>query len=423
MDLLAADVVDRFHRRDLARQFEKIGDDAARRLQPLYSVEFGGLPENERAAALDAVLDALTEADLSDRALFDADGDAIKLAARVREQVPDLARRAGLGEGATALYREVLGQSCIALVSIVRRLPEFQSRALSELLGRTASLADDIGLVLERLPRVSLDAPRGSQHDSEFRHRYLELVSSELDKLHLFGVDTHHYRPTTRVSVAYFSLTVTGTARGARRGPRDEDWFTNRRDGDTSGVRVEDALATASRTLLRGDAGSGKTTLLQWAAVNCARGGFTGRLAEWNGRVPFFVRLRSYGDRRPPRPEEFPAGVARPDPRADAGRLGAPAAHRERRAAGGRRGRAGPRARARVREWLGRLVAAYPDLPVVVTSRPAPADGAAARPARGPRSRTGCDAGPAQGPHAERILARSRARGVPVCRGGSCPSG
>ncbi|HEX6360730.1 NACHT domain-containing protein [Actinophytocola sp.] len=371
VDLLGVAVVDRFHRRDLARQFEKIGDDAARRLQPLYSVEFGELPENERAAALAAVLDALTEADLSDRSLFAADVDAMKLAGRVRDQVPDMARRAGLSEGAAALYREVLGQSCIALVSVVRRLPEFQSRALSELLSRTTSLADDIGLVLERLPRTSLDAPQGSQHDNEFRRRYLSLVSSELDKLDLFGVDTHHYRPRTRVSVGYFSLTVTGSTRGARQDWRDEDWFANRRD--TSGVRVEDALATASRTLLRGDAGSGKTTLLQWVAVNCARGGFTGQLAGWNGRVPFFVRLRSYGDRQPPRPEEFPSGVADPI----LGLMPDGWVHRQlpRNAVLLVDGvdELVPAQRARVREWLGRLAVAYPDLPVVVTSRPAAA--------------------------------------------------
>lgn len=370
VDLLAVAVVDRFHRRDLARQFEQIGDEAARRLQPLYSVEFGELPENERAAALAAVVDALTKADLSDQALFAADVDPIKLAARVRARLP--ASRAALSDGATALYRAVLDQSCIALVSVVRRLPEFHARAASELLGRTASLADDIGAVLARLPRTSLDAPRGREHDSEFLARYLGLVSSALDQLDLFGVDTHHFRPRTRVSVAYFSLTVTGSTRGTRYDRRDEDWFADRR-GDTSGVRVEDALATAPRTLLRGDAGSGKTTLLQWVAVNCARGGFTGQLAAWNGRVPFFVRLRSYGDCHPPRPEEFPVGVADPI----VGVMPEGWVHRQLSSNAvllvDGVDELVPSQRARVRDWLARLVTAYPDLPVVVTSRPAAA--------------------------------------------------
>jgi predicted NACHT family NTPase len=76
-----------------------------------------------------------------------------------------------------------------------------------------------------------------------------------------------------------------------------------------SSQRAEAALAESPRTLLRGDAGSGKTTLLQWLAVTAARSGFTGPLADWNGCVPFLVRLRSYADRPLPRPEQLLAGV------------------------------------------------------------------------------------------------------------------
>lgn len=374
VDIMASSVSDRFHRRGLARQFEQIGDEAARRLQPLYSTEFGDLPENERAATLEAVVDALKEADLSDRTLFYVDVDPIKLAIRVRNQIPDMATRAGLGEGASALYRAILDQVCIALVSIVRRLPEFEVRVATELLSRTTSLAEDIGLVLERLPRTSLDAPRGRQNDNEFLRRYLELVSSDLDRLNLFGVDTHHYRPRTRVSVAYFSLTVTGRTRGARSDRiQDEEWFTGRRNADIGGVRVEDALAIAPRTLLRGDAGSGKSTLLQWVAVNCARGGFTGRLAAWNGRTPFFVRLRSYGDRPPPRPEELPESVADQI----IGLMPEGWVHRQLvdnavLLVDGVDELA-PAQRGRIREWLGRISNSYPDLPIIVTSRPAAA--------------------------------------------------
>lgn len=376
VDLLSVSVVDRFHRRDLTRQFEKIGDEAARRLQPLYAVEFGELPENERAATLDAVLMALQEADLSDRSLFEADVDPIKLAMRVRGHVPDMTRRAGLSADASVLYKAVLDQCCIALVSIVSRLPEFQARVSSELLGRTASLAEDISLILERLPRTSLDAPEGRQNDNEFRRRYLELVSTELDRLDLFGIDTHHYRPRTRVSVAYFSLTVTGRIRESRsRRVHDDEWFSGRRHDGTGGMRVEDALAIAPRTLLRGDAGSGKSTLLQWVAVNCARGGFSGSLAAWNGRVPFFVRLRSYGDRPPPRPEELPESVAdqiiglMPDgwvhrQLADNAILLVDGVDE-----------LAPAQRGRVREWLGRVAGSYQNLPIIVTSRPAAASG------------------------------------------------
>jgi hypothetical protein len=143
----------------------------------------------------------------------------------------------------------------------------------------------------------------------------------------------------------------------------------------TSSLRAEAALAASPRTLLRGDAGSGKTTLLQWLAVTAARGGFSGPLAEWNGSVPFLVRLRSYADRALPRPEQLLAGVA--DPLVDL--LPPGWVHRQLRS-----GRALllvdgvdeliPAQRRTVRTWLRGLLAEYPTLRVVVTSRPGAAD-------------------------------------------------
>ena len=48
--------------------------------------------------------------------------------------------------------------------------------------------------------------------------------------------------------------------------------------------------------------------------MTAARGRFTGKLADWNGRVPFPIRLRSFAAEPLPRPEEFVATH-----RADAG--------------------------------------------------------------------------------------------------------
>lgn len=238
-----------------------------------------------------------------------------------------------------------------------------------------SSITADVGQVLQRLPRTSLDAPHGTGHDAEFRHRYLECVSAELDNLELFGIDVHRYQPRTQVSVAYFSLTVTSNDRPARygRGPADDDWFGERRDGGTTGVRVEAALSERPRTLLRGEAGSGKTTLLQWLAVNCARGSFTGPLASWNGRVPFLVRLRSHADRALPEPGAFLADVGR----MSAGLMPNSWVDRQL-ATNGLLLVDGvdelvPSQRRGVKTWLGQLCRAFPELPIVVTSRPSAA--------------------------------------------------
>jgi hypothetical protein len=144
--------------------------------------------------------------------------------------------------------------------------------------------------------------------------------------------------------------------------------------GESSGMRVETGLSGASRVLLRGEAGSGKTTLLRWLAVTAARGAFSGELADWNGLTPLLVKLREYSGRTPPAPDAMLDGIAGPitgimprgwvERQLDSGRAlllidGVDELlDRERRA---------------VRDWLRRLLMAYGDVRVVVTSRPAAA--------------------------------------------------
>lgn len=368
-EMLAVSVTDILIRRKLSRQLEDVVDQVADRLSPLYEQEFRGVPQEERAAALTTVTDTLVAADFSDDALFAADVDPRKLASAIRTRMPDVAGRAGLSEGAANLYDHLLDQCCLALVHIAQQLPEFAPRASGEQLARLSRLADDVGEVLRRLPRTSLTAPAGTELDAEFRDRYLATVSRRLDHLHLLGVDPQH-SPRTRVSVAYLSLTV--TADGVRDVRRGEDrWFADRADQrERGGVRAEDALAEHRRTLLLGEAGLGKTTLLQWLGVHSARGTFTGPLAGWNGRVPFLIRLREHADGGLPAPEEFLRGVAD----ADAGLMPQGWVHRQ------LADRAlllvdgvdevAPAQRRKVRRWFEDLVDDYPELPIVVTSRP-----------------------------------------------------
>jgi NACHT domain len=380
VDLVQIGVRDHFKQRKLLRQLEELADQIAERLRPVYEQDFRELPENERAAALQAVADALLAADLTDETLFAADVDALKLARLVRARVP--VRRVGLAEPAEQLYQAVLDQSCLTLVQVVKQLPAFTPRALAELLERSSEVMARLTEVLDRLPRTTLDAPRGSEDDAEFRLRYLAHISETLDELEQFGLDVRRYQPRTLVSVAYLSLQVsTGPGRRGRGERPEERWFTNSHRSvptgseGSSSLRVEAALAEAPRTLLRGEAGSGKTTLLQWLAVTAARSGFSGPLAECNGFVPFLVRLRSYADRALPRPEQLLAGVA--DPLVDL--LPPGWVHRQLRS-----GRAlllvdgvdelVPAQRRAVRTWLRGLLAQYPMLRVVVTSRPRAAE-------------------------------------------------
>ncbi len=244
-DLVRLHVRDHFQQRKLVRQLEDLADQIAERLRPVYEHDFRTVAENERTAAVLAVVDARAAADLTDATLCAVDADARKLARLVRERVP--VRRVGLAEPAERLYDAVLDESCMALVQVVKHLPAFQPRALAELLARFSQVVEGIAEVLHRLPRTTLDAPQGSEHDEEFRARYLTHVSGTLDELEQFGIDVRRYKPRTLVSVAYLSLQVSTDPGRRNCGDRpDERWFTDGRrtvTGGSSSLRAEASLA------------------------------------------------------------------------------------------------------------------------------------------------------------------------------------
>ncbi|MET9828318.1 NACHT domain-containing protein [Streptomyces sp. NPDC006385] len=368
--------------RSVERQFEEIADAVFDRLAPFLEREFRGLEEGGRRAVVDGVCDTFAAADLSDKAMLAADVNPAEIVRRVTGSVR---APVGLSEAETRLYEVLFAECCEYYVRIVRGLPVFEERALTELLARTTSLGAEIARVLERLPDRSLFAPEGADRDGEFRRRYLELVSTSLDEVELFRRTSDRAAAQARLSVAYVSLRASGddgTRRraGGLRGrsmpllrPDMSDWEEGGRS-EAAGMRVEAALGGASRVLLRGEAGSGKTTLLRWLAVMAARGAFTGELAGWNGLTPVFVKLREYSGRTLPTPEAMLDSVA--------GHITGvmPKAWVERQLAEGRAlllidgvDELLDGERRAVREWLRKLLVAYGEVRVVITSRPAAA--------------------------------------------------
>nr|WSY51475.1 NACHT domain-containing protein [Streptomyces sp. NBC_00886] len=360
--------------RSVERQFEEIADAVAARVEPLLSHEFPGLAENERLAAIQAVTDTFTHADLSDEAVLESDADAVGLVRRIRGEAPS---PVGLGEAAEHYYELLFAECCECYVRILRRLPVFTERAVAELLSRTTSLGAELARVLERLPARSLYAPEGTDEDKAFLLEYLALVSRSLDEVELFRLASEQVT-RAKLSVAYVSMRATsddGRRRTAlvsrpllRTGLRDWE------EPEGTGMRVESALGGTSRVLLRGEAGSGKTTLMQWLAVTAARSSFSGPLGGWNGLIPVLVKLRRYAGRELPLPEALLDGVAGSltghmpkgwmDRALQDGRVLLLVDGVDELLAGERRA---------VREWLRGLLAAYPDIRVVITSRPAAA--------------------------------------------------
>ncbi|MEV4352585.1 NACHT domain-containing protein [Actinoplanes sp. NPDC049596] len=354
-ELLQQSARDEFTRRRGERQIESVVDEVAERLTPLISTRFAALPPNEAVAALDAVADTFRRADLTDDALFAADLDPVRLAAHLRAAAPP----AGLSELAQRLYDLALDDCARCFTQFVVRTAPFGHRAAVEMLARLTELT---GVMSETLRHLAV----GGLVTADFRPRYAEVLTSKLNVLELVGVETQ-FRPRTTLSVAYISLAVTGdgpaaTPRFALRHARPEE--------AAGSERVEQALATRRRILIRGEAGAGKSTLLRWLAVTAAGDGFTGPLAEWNGRVPFLIKLRSWPAALPT-PEQFLTGVADPI----AGTMPPGWVHRQ--LAEGRGlllvdgvDELPADRRPHVRTWLRDLLDAYPRSLVVVTSRP-----------------------------------------------------
>lgn len=344
-ELVRSQWTDTLSRRKALAQLDRMVNEVLERLLDRARQDFRDLDEHELTAAALAVGDTLAEADLSDRSLFEADLDARRLAIAVRAKVP---APIGLGEDALAVYHRLLDLACLCLVRMVTQLKPFPARAAAETLARLTGLAEQLAVILDRLPFTTLDAPEGADHDEDFRFRYLDLISTRWDVLELFGLPLRH-RARVKLSVAYLNLTATGA------------------------TRLSTSLAGAARTFVRGEAGSGKTTLLRWLAVTAARNAFEGDLASWNGCVPFLIKLRSFADApRFPRPSELfdqaddPVFALQPPQWAHRNLLSGkalvlidgvdelPAVRRN-----------------EIRLWLDSWLAAYPKARFVITSRPA----------------------------------------------------
>jgi hypothetical protein len=185
---------DQIARRRVERQLADIADSVTERLLPFCRHELRGLSDSDKTAALAEAVHTLEQADLSDRALFAADMDPLTLSRQIRVTLPTRGLERQLGEAGARFYNVVLDECCDCLVRIVLQLPQFGPRASAEMLVRLSGVAEQIGLVLNRLPTRSLYAPDGSANDEEFTLRYLETASHSLDVLELFGLRLERFQ-------------------------------------------------------------------------------------------------------------------------------------------------------------------------------------------------------------------------------------
>lgn len=233
--------------------------------------------------------------------------------------------------------------------------------------GHGALAGQDVRIGTVYLQQASDAGARTLTDRRSFDERYRRYVAERHAKLEVAGLDLsradHACWP---LDAAYLSLEL---AEASQR------WTEPDEESKPPTVvvkRAEQALAGRPRVLVRGLAGGGKTTLLQWLAVATAGDRLPAELADWKGRTPFILSLRTVTRRGPlPRPRGFlaamGASLADAQPEGWADRLlsrgealvlidGVDEVPQEQRDA--------------TRAWLRELLASYPEARFVVTTRP-----------------------------------------------------
>ena len=206
--------------------------------------------------------------------------------------------------GEKALYRQAVGIVSDRLIEAAPNVEGFALSTAFETLRRLEDIAKQLGF----------ERDREIQAADEFVGHYRQVVQDELNALEIFGhARTDDLTSQQSLSMAYITLSV---MREAGEEEEESARFGRGKFGRLTAEpkqllsRVDGALCDCRRVVIRGSAGTGKSTLMQWLAVKAAKQSFEGKLADWNSKIPFFIRLRNLVGGQFPTPEKFPVMVA-----------------------------------------------------------------------------------------------------------------
>ncbi|MEM7116984.1 MAG: NACHT domain-containing protein [Chloroflexota bacterium] len=274
--------------------FDRAGEGMAERLVELFKADQVQISEPERDEVLREVQYVLKRRSLP--LLLDVEMDAHRFRRHLRSESP---RFAFTTLAQQDLFTKLL-EACAQLVfAVADKLPHFTRDTTAKLLQNDSELYRQIDVVLRSQQQILANS-YGKQMEREeqsIASEYRTMLDKELNQLHLFGVSLMKgAQQPLNVAFIYPKVREKQEARGL-----EERHFQEKE------ISAAAALTQSPRQLVVGRAGYGKTTLLKWGAVQAAAQSVLPETAEaapemasWQGRVPFFVQLRHFSQRKLP---------------------------------------------------------------------------------------------------------------------------
>src|SRR6266498_723184 len=295
VDYLKNKTTDIFAARNGARQFDAIGDKISQSLMPIFQAETD-LDDAGRTAVALAIVETIKEVNITSALLASFNLEPVELAKFLLVQESKKTR--DFSQTETNLYHRIIQETSRYIIDISSQLPSFTESTFSEVLRREDYLVKTVNRILEEVQRIRDAGQELEQNAARFESDYRSSVVRNLDRLELFGLDVSSASRRHRLSVAYVKLSVNHHLNllGAK-----QDKLT---------YSIDQALSRSKLLFVLGDAGSGKTTLLQWIAVRAASLDFPEELSDWQNCMPFFIRLRQCIEMGLPAPEDFPRFVS-----------------------------------------------------------------------------------------------------------------
>lgn len=341
-------------RKRFQHQLDSIAETIAADLSDVIDAEYASLTESDRIAVVNAVGDSLALLTGLQYWYVDASLNRDHVKEIINGEGADRIRDSLFSVDCQELYNVLLDRSLERLSDLSLQLPQYTPAAVRNLLANQERFINDVMVAISR-PLESRTDQSGTD-ENRFRALFLEALASRNDILEIAGVDLEPLRKRYRLTPAY-------TALGLREDDKGETTATD--------LLLESLLNENPLILISGDPGAGKTTLLKWISITLARNSSPERMPALAGVIPFVVKLRSL-ETFPPRIEDLPR-LSVPDLPIEA-----PSDWPTETLEAGKAlllidglDEVSGDQRVRIVEWLKSLTRRWPQLRMVVTTRPA----------------------------------------------------